>query len=629
MDVARRTPIAVGLVRSARAGQFTLVAKATYQASLNGSGARHATTSEPLRQELRDEARIYFPSDFAESKSVCDVALVGPTLRAAGPVWMRVGVVELQAGRALDLGPIPQTQPPACSFAPLARQMPFPSLPIYVEARGTNWTMQMSIPAPKPTAALVIRQNWSAAIPLELAIDGILVDPMRALVEVTLRAPFQYGGNVDREVLALCDGRSQVLGAPVAERMNWPRAAAVEPSAPDSFRPVSRTISIGRATAPMTRTPSNTIMVTRGGSGSQPFATPSPPVAELEEETTTSDWGPVWTTSKIPAATPVMEDEPTMDTSDDRITTLAPLPPLPPSPTRATVANVPVAEAMVPPSQGRAVRRPGFLPNVSATAEVEAEAPKAFARTPSQTATFVGGLPGARALPFSGNPPDTAAEARAMEETAIGSTATIREGAVQLPQWMIAAQSNQSERLASSTDATPFQPSKAVSGEAYAPPLAVPPLAPAPPAVVGVSVAQAPSFMKAPPGAAQASSEPPVPGYPQVGGQLVRSPSLTQREREMARGIVVEGMSLERYSTIRAALWTEGAKRREVLKTFDLSELKWRMIERRWVQQIDAMSKDAGFVSVLSALQLANRSVAAAVSEAGAATAKDAGGVEK
>lgn len=110
--------------------------------------------------------------------------------------------------------------------------------------------------------------------------------------------------------------------------------------------------------------------------------------------------------------------------------------------------------------------------------------------------------------------------------------------------------------------------------------------------------------------AAPIASEPAAAAPPL--GQLARSPSLTQREQELARSIVVEGMSLERYSAIRAALWTEGKKRREVLKSFELSELKWRMIERKWVQHIDAMSQDAGFVSVLSALQLANRAVAAA-----------------
>lgn len=584
--------------------------------------ARHATTCEPLRQELRDESRIYFPSDFAESKSGCDVALVGPALRIAGPVWMRVGGVELQAGRALDLGPIPQTQPPASSFAPLARQLPFPSLPIFVEARGSNWTMQLSLPPPKPTAALVIRQNWSSAIPLELVIDGILVDPMRALVELTMRAPFQYNGDVDREVLALCDGRSHVLAAPVADRMNWPRSAAVEPSAPDSFRPVSRTLAIGRATAPMTRTPSNTILVTRAGSGSQPFATPHQPPAELEEETTTSDWGPAWIPAPVALPSPGMDDEPTMDTSEERITTLAPQPSLTPLPVRprATVANVPIAEAMVPASEGRAVPRPGFLPGVAAP-----EGKRELLRVPAQTATFVGGIPNARALPFAGKAPFAAGAS--LEETAVGSSATTAGGALDLPQWMVAAQSNRSDRPVSTHD-TPFHPVSAVPVEALAPSAlgASPPPAPMQPAMqpalVGVSPAQAPSFMK---GALAGPADPAQPdGSP--GPLLVRSPSLTQRERELARSIVVEGMSLERYSTIRAALWTEGAKRREVLKGFGLSELKWRMVERRWVQHIDMMSKDAGFVSVLSALQLANRSAAAAVGEASAAPAasKDA-----
>jgi hypothetical protein len=67
----------------------------------------------------------------------------------------------------------------------------------------------------------------------------------------------------------------------------------------------------------------------------------------------------------------------------------------------------------------------------------------------------------------------------------------------------------------------------------------------------------------------------------------------------------LEGMAVEEYAAIRAALWVEGAPRKKTLKDHGLTELRWRVVERKWERHFDEVGPE-GLAPLVDLLAAAN-----------------------
>ena len=102
MLVAARAPIQVGIVPwPAATGAVTVVVKRTYDLVTRGAGAP-SQEQDSLSLEHREGDVLLFPTDFAPTKSSCDVLVVGRALTdAIGPVRI---VVDSTEGQPLVAG---------------------------------------------------------------------------------------------------------------------------------------------------------------------------------------------------------------------------------------------------------------------------------------------------------------------------------------------------------------------------------------------------------------------------------------------------------------------------------------------------------------------------------------------
>jgi hypothetical protein len=100
-----------------------------------------------------------------------------------------------------------------------------------------------------------------------------------------------------------------------------------------------------------------------------------------------------------------------------------------------------------------------------------------------------------------------------------------------------------------------------------------------------------------------------APPAPLQAPDLVAGPNPTKKRLRPAPGPgpKIEGLTVEEYAFLRAALWADEANRRDILKENDLTELKWKVIERRWSKHIEALAeRPAELSSLLEILQRAS-----------------------
>jgi hypothetical protein len=110
-------------------------------------------------------------------------------------------------------------------------------------------------------------------------------------------------------------------------------------------------------------------------------------------------------------------------------------------------------------------------------------------------------------------------------------------------------------------------------------------------------------------------ASPPVAVIPEVTSYAeVPKPELTappnqaevRRAVKPGTGPKIEGLTVEEYAHIRAALWADEAHRKEILKEHGLTELKWKVIDRRWSKHIESLAeKPAELSTLLEVLQRA------------------------
>jgi hypothetical protein len=114
-------------------------------------------------------------------------------------------------------------------------------------------------------------------------------------------------------------------------------------------------------------------------------------------------------------------------------------------------------------------------------------------------------------------------------------------------------------------------------------------------------------FVEAP--ADHPRAEPVGPSSPLEAPDLVAGPGPAKKRLRPAPGSgpKIEGLTIEEYAFLRAALWADEANRRDILKENDLTELKWKVIERRWSKHIEALAeRPAELSSLLEVLQRAS-----------------------
>ena len=229
MDALVRVAVPIGLHRSSvRPAEHTLILKSTYVLA-HGGYAQPAPMQEALREAQREGGRLIYPTDFSESKAACDVVFVGPVLLGDGPVSLRAGVFQRNASTPRVFGPAVQLDRQwAASCAPADGRMPFPALPLALEMLGTTFRMSSTIPAPMPLAALVVRDRWSHMIGVALRVDTILIDPMRASVEVIAKGTFSYSGDVHQDVVAVVDTQAALATTSPDQMRTWPRVRVVD-----------------------------------------------------------------------------------------------------------------------------------------------------------------------------------------------------------------------------------------------------------------------------------------------------------------------------------------------------------------------------------------------------------------
>jgi hypothetical protein len=137
---------------------------------------------------------------------------------------------------------------------------------------------------------------------------------------------------------------------------------------------------------------------------------------------------------------------------------------------------------------------------------------------------------------------------------------------------------------------------------------------PAPPAMAAklpaVSLDSPVAASPPPPASPPVAVIPEVTSYAEVPKpELTAPPNQAEVRRAKVKpgtGPKIEGLTVEEYAHIRAALWADEAHRKEILKEHGLTELKWKVIDRRWSKHIESLAeKPAELSTLLEVLQRA------------------------
>ena len=527
MLVARRLPCPVGIIRSSqRIGYYTLVTKVSL--ALSAGPTRWAATQAPLRSAVYDQqSNLTFPTDYQETKSACDVVIAGATLTMSGPVRLRVGPFAHHVQGIRQLGPVDEALAARKgSFARPNQQLARPEYPLPLEVIGHGLQGELTVVGPVLSAALIIRNDWSAPSEVQLQLDGILLDPIRDTAELVMRGHFHYVGDIEQHVIAVVDSRPFHAISFAEARTAWPRYAASFPPATPSVAPVKR----------VSRSVADDETIDR-----QPLA-----AAPYHEDTFAA--GPL----SSALAQGSFDSDPTPVEADRDDETLPKL---------------------------RRLEEPSEVTKISASPMLREDA-LPFHRPPGRT--VVGGV-AHNALPFSQPPPPPAyAELRA---TSALPFTQAHEG---LPFQPAGSQPPFSAEPPAVSDTLPpmadtLPPSPLPS--AVAAPL---PPSPLPSAVAApLPPARAPN----PPGPLMMLSPAPAIASTEQSRNPINFPptlpsSHAASEHQSSTQLKIDGVTFERFAQICGRLW-RGENRRELLRSEGLTELGWRLVERRWKLQLE------------------------------------------
>lgn len=550
MLVARRIAVPVGLTRFGdRPDTYSVVVKQTYDLTEQG-WAQRTDPQDPLCPDELDERDVrLYPSDFSPFKLTCDVLLVGEALADDQEleVSLRAGGLTKSARLSSLLGPLGKDSTDSLAQdAPTDQRLPWPPLPLEIACRYGDFAIEAVIPGPVPEAALVFAteadEGWSfaEAIALPLHVDGVLIDPLRGTCAVTFRGCFQRVGSVHRDTLLVVDTTGQLMQATVEEVEAWPRdEIEMDPT----------------ALADATQLLESAIQAL------EPLPAPAAGPAALEEivdvDAEAEDDG--WDED---------EDDDELDRHETgQLELSAPI-----APATFFVANVcetlpdlgelgPATQAPAPlfddaeelqtlrPPPAQRSAEPSTLPPARGTM------PPAFETLPPEPLH----ASGARTRPPTSPPEGLGAALPFLRSPALAPPRAPTFGAMPI------ARPATEPPPASTSTPLPFVPRPAA--------LPVPAAAPA---AAGFAPRPAAPFVYVAPSLAQQS--------PSAFSQAARGS--TTPAREVKR---IEGLSMDEFVSVRAALWADGGKSQGVLRKWGMTELKWRVVMRRWNAELASL----------------------------------------
>lgn len=535
----------VGLTRFGdRPDTYSVVVKQTYDIASPG-WSPITDPQDPLCVDEVDEHELrLYPSDFSPFKLTCDVLLVGEALAEADdvPVTIRAGGLSKSAQSASLLGPL-GTDPTdsLAQDAPTDQRLPWPPLPLEIACAYGDFSVEAVIPGPVPDAALVFGTDFAEAMALPLHVDGVLIDPVRGTCAVTFRGCFQRVGSVHRDALLVVDVTGQLLHATVEEVEAWPRVEIeMDPSAlADATQMLESAIQALEAPA----APEAAVV---------PEQEPVEEIVDVDSVAEDDDWDG--------------EEEEELERSETGQFILG----IPEPPPPATIFVASFRETLPDPDE---------LLDATESEELQTLRPPA-ATDPSTLPPARGTLP-----PESGTLPPAAPATLPPAAATLPPARALTRPPTRPPEGIGAAL----PFLRSAALAPPRAPTFG------APPLAIRPATEPPPASTSTPLPFIPRPAALPTQTVSVAAQQPL-AQPFV----YVAPSIAQAQpsafSQAARGIRpstevkrIEGMSMDEFVSVRAALWANGGKSQGVLRKWGMTELKWRVVVRRWNAEIATM----------------------------------------
>ncbi len=263
MEVACRFPVPVGIVPwRDDAGSYSPFAKLTFD--LGATGWAILSQEQVGTSEGESEGgRVLRPSDFAEAKGACEIAVVGRSLvEPTGAVRVRVGANALEAPRGGLLGPV-AIGGGRKYFSSEAHRVPFPGVPLEIAVEGFGETLRSLLPAPAVDFAYVVDGAWQHVQRIRSYIDAILIEPRKRRCCVLYRGFLSHPGDPHRSLTLIVDPLGLLDRTGPAELATWGRQRAIEASVaghdsraiveeedPDGDTPPFGRVLGGRAAAP-------------------------------------------------------------------------------------------------------------------------------------------------------------------------------------------------------------------------------------------------------------------------------------------------------------------------------------------------------------------------------------------
>ncbi len=248
MLVAARIPLSTGVIEWPFCQTATVVVKRSFDLMTRAVGPASAVQAVLGLDRFDEGGNLLYPSDFAPTKALCDVGVVGRALRVpSGPVRIVVEPMRKLVERCDALGPRPGVGPlgdptgtggrdwtsatfdfEAFQWAPRDQRVPPPSLPLEVIVDVGPRRMVTRIEGPVPDALLIDESGWTAPQPIALRIDAMGFDLAENRIEVVWRGVVDIPRGA-RPVLAV-DGAASLRGWSPSDMLRWPRAEALDPA---------------------------------------------------------------------------------------------------------------------------------------------------------------------------------------------------------------------------------------------------------------------------------------------------------------------------------------------------------------------------------------------------------------
>ncbi|MBK8942943.1 MAG: hypothetical protein IPM79_36440 [Polyangiaceae bacterium] len=536
-EVASPRPLAIAVEPIRGRPEATVVLKLTFAPDERGVAAL-TPDQEPIFPTPIPGAfgGIANPSDAGGPRTTCDVLLVGSVSALGGPASLNLNERGWRAAHARGLGPLERLTDRG--WAPFPQRIPFPRLPLSVSLTSPALSAGCSLAGPEPYVAVAWEPQWQP-VALQLSIDRVSFDVDRGRVTLTYRGPFALG-----------TGRFLVLADPAPtpaffeQARTWPRAPCADLAELASRGagplpvPVAAALppASARAVAPLGAAPAGAAPASAPPAFGLPFGPPA--------------------SGRNPARGPlqtVIEDEATGEAALPFARQGAPLPAVSMGP-RERAETAPMSRVVVPGALpfrslegARSLVTPSAQPVVDQAQPVVDQAqpvvdqaqPVAFQ---GQTVAFPAQLlvPQAQPVAFHAQPLVPHAQPVAF-------------------------------------NAQPIAAPAAFHAQPIAAPAAPPPAMPSSPRA---PMAQ-PSYLReqAARQAAASVSAAPMTAAPAPVGQREAESGARAETR-------IDGLTLEQIAIIRVGLLRKPEQRRALFKEHGLTELKWRLVERRLAEHL-------------------------------------------